>query len=60
MLTAVGPIEGMDLLSERALDDGLTRRLYRVRFQRRTIDFVVRADGAGRFAEIRPLSGDDI
>ncbi len=60
MLQAVGPIQAIDLLDERAQDGGGSRRLYRVAFQRRAIDFVVRSDGESRFSEIRPLSGDDV
>lgn len=60
MLLAVGPIRTMEVLSERTLDSGDLRRLYRVTFERRTMEFVVRTDAAGLFAEIRPLSGDDI
>jgi CubicO group peptidase (beta-lactamase class C family) len=60
MLTAVGPVQAMSVLSERTLESGQLRRLYRVRFERRTLDFVVRTDAAGLFAEIRPLSGDDL
>jgi CubicO group peptidase (beta-lactamase class C family) len=60
MLTAVGPVQAMSVLSERTLENGQLRRLYRVRFERRTLDFVVRTDAAGLFAEIRPLSGDDL
>lgn len=60
MLTAVGPVRDVSVLGERTLDDGQLRRLYQVRFERRTMNFVVRTDAAGLFAEIRPLSGDDL
>lgn len=60
MLAAVGPLRGVDLMDERAGDGGGLRRRYRVRFERRTLDFVVRTDAAGLFSEVRPLSGDDI
>lgn len=60
MLTAVGPIHAVELLGERTVDNGQARRLYRIRFERLTMKFVVRADTEGRFAEIRPLSGDDL
>lgn len=59
MLLAVGPIETIELLTERPQDSGGSRRLYRVAFERRAIEFVVRSDAEGRFSEIRPLSGDD-
>ena len=58
MLTAVGPIESVELLSERPQGQ-LLRRLYRVRFERRTLLFVVLTDPDGRFEEIRPLQGDE-
>lgn len=58
MLIAVGPVRTISLLSERPQGDAV-RRLYRVTFERRAIDFVMRADADGRFDEIRPLSGDD-
>lgn len=60
MLTAVGPVQTVDLMSETLLDGGQLRRSYRVRFERRTMGFVVRTDDQGRFAEIRPLAGDDV
>lgn len=60
MLTAVGPLQAVDLMGETRLDDGQLRRTYRVRFERRTMGFAVRTDDQGRFAEIRPLAGDDV
>lgn len=58
MLTAVGAIQSVELLSERPEGD-LLRRLYRVTFERRTLLFVVLTDTAGKFEEIRPLQGDE-
>ena len=60
MLAVVGTIQDVSVLGERTLDGDRLRRLYRVRFERRTLDFVVITDAAGLFAEIRPLSGDDL
>ncbi|MDI6625565.1 MAG: serine hydrolase domain-containing protein [Brevundimonas sp.] len=60
MLVAVGPLQAVDLMDERAGEPGELRRRYRVRFERRTLDFVVRTDAAGLFSEVRPLSGDDL
>lgn len=60
MLIAVGPVKTVQLVSERSLEDGKLRRLYRVDFERRALEFVVRTDADGRFEEIRPLSGDDV
>ncbi|HYC97547.1 serine hydrolase domain-containing protein [Brevundimonas sp.] len=60
MLAAVGPLQAVELMDERPGEAGELRRRYRVRFERRTLDFVVRTDAAGLFSEIRPLSGDDI
>ena len=60
MLAAVGPIRSVTLESERTTPAGQLRRVYRVAFERRAIRFVVRTDAAGLFAEIRPLSGDDV
>lgn len=60
MLTAVGPIQTLSLETERTLPNGQLRRVYRIAFERRMIRFVVRTDAAGLFAEIRPLSGDDL
>lgn len=57
MLIAVGPVQSIDLLSDETTDTGI-RRLYRVAFARRTLNFVVRADAEGRFDEVRPLYGD--
>lgn len=59
MLTTVGPIRLIEVLSERVTDSGQQRRLYRITFERRALLFVVRTDADGRFAEIRPLPGDD-
>lgn len=58
MLTAVGAIQAVDLLSERPQGE-LLRRLYRVKFERRTMLFAVLTDAEGRFEEIRPLQGDE-
>jgi len=58
MLITVGPIREIALLSER-VENGDARRLYRIAFERRTIDFIVWADPEGRFGAIQPLSGDD-
>lgn len=60
MLAAVGPLQTLDLMDERAGEAGDLRRRYRVRFERRTLDFVVRTDATGLFSEVRPLSGDDL
>jgi len=60
MLSAVGPIRTVEVMAERTLDSGELRRRYRVSFERRTLEFVVRTDPAGLFTEIRPLSGDDL
>lgn len=57
MLISVGPVRSIDLLSDEATDAGV-RRLYRVAFVRRTLNFVVRADAQGHFNEVRPLYGD--
>ncbi|MCS6624656.1 beta-lactamase family protein [Roseibacterium beibuensis] len=60
MLAAVGPLQAVELMNERPGDAGELRRRYRVRFERRTLEFVVRTDATGLFSEVRPLSGDDI
>jgi len=60
MLLAVGAIRDVALMDERAASDGELRRRYRVTFERRSIEFVVRTDAAGLLSEIRPLSGDDL
>ena len=60
MLASVGPLQTVDLMDERAGEVGELRRRYRVRFERRALDFVVRTDAAGLFSEVRPLSGDDL
>jgi CubicO group peptidase (beta-lactamase class C family) len=60
MLAAVGPLRAVALMDERSGEAGELRRRYRVRFERRTLEFVVRTDAAGLFSEIRPLSGDDL
>lgn len=60
MLVSVGAVRGIALMDERTLANGELRRRYRVRFERRAIDFVTRTDAAGLFSEIRPLAGDDI
>lgn len=53
LLTAVGPLQGLDLLSEAPVGDG-ARRSYRARFQNREMVWIARFDGDGRFAELRP------
>lgn len=59
MLTAVGTVEDVELLSERTLEDGRLRRLYRVAFERRTLLMAVRTTADGLIDDAMPLSGDD-
>ncbi|MFJ6025152.1 serine hydrolase domain-containing protein [Brevundimonas sp. NPDC092305] len=53
LLTAVGPLQGLDLLSEATDGDGF-RRSYRARFERRDVVWIVRTDAQGLFNELRP------
>lgn len=58
LLTAVGPLQGLDLLSEAPAGDGV-RRSYRVRFANREMVWIVRVDAEGLFAELRPGGEND-
>lgn len=57
LLVAVGPIQSLDLLSDQKAEDGIVRRSYRIRFERREMVWVVRSLPDGRLIELRP--GDE-
>lgn len=57
LLVAVGLVQSVELLSDRALADGVVRRSYRIGFERRQMIWIVRALPDGRLLELRP--GDE-
>lgn len=58
LLSAVGAVQSIDLLSDTQLETG-RKRVYRVRFRVRDMIWVATTDQTGRFLELRPGSEAD-